>query len=229
MLTVLCVTRNNPVALLETYESWRKATRHDGGTEFLAVIDHDDPVLDKYLETCAETLIKYKIVPPEHTGWMNTALNYAALLRAGQGEDVGFVGDDHRFRSEGWDEVVHAALKQYAIVYGNDLWQGQNLPTQVFIRADVIMALGYFALPGARHLYLDNQWRVLGEQAGSLAFLPEVLIEHMHPSAGKGEWDENHVRVNASSMYEHDRGVFENWVQNRLQADAEIVKEVMAR
>jgi hypothetical protein len=229
MLTVLCVTRNNPVALVETFQSWLSTTTDKGMTRFRAVIDIDDPVKDEYARACAAFSIELTVVPPEHIGWMNTALNYAALLVAGWGYDIGFVGDDHRFRTEGWDLRVREALQTRAFVYGNDGWQGANLPTEVFIRSDVIRALGYFALPGARHLYLDNQWKTLGIESDSMIYLDGVLIEHMHPSAGKGVWDDNHQRVNAPEMYGHDRQIFEKWLESGLYRDSDIVRTVMSR
>src|SRR5436190_826292 len=61
---------------------------------------------------------------------------------------VGFIGDDHRFRSEGWDEAIIATndLLGGGIVYGNDLLRGEDLPSQVFIDRRITDALGWMAL-----------------------------------------------------------------------------------
>ena len=51
--------------------------------------------------------------------------------------------------------------------------------------------------------------------------LPDVHIEHMHPTAGKAEWDANYHRVNAGAMYAHDAEFFHAWMRDGIEADAE--------
>lgn len=125
----------------------------------------------------------------------------------------GFVGDDHRFRSTGWDEKFIATLTdQPGFVYGNDLfWPKGEIPTQIFISSGILASLGWMGLPGCTHLYIDNAWRELGEATQSIRYHPEVVIEHMHPAGGKAEWDEGHLRVNSEAMYNHDAEAFAAW------------------
>jgi hypothetical protein len=119
---------------------------------------------------------------------------------------VGFMGDDHRPRTKGWDQRYLDALREMGtgIVYGNDLLQGGRIPTQVAMTSDIVRALGYMAPPTLRHLYVDNFWKDLGTAADCIRYLPDVIVEHMHPVAGKAQWDESYKRVNAPAMYEHD-------------------------
>ncbi len=47
---------------------------------------------------------------------------------------------------------------------------------------------------------VDNYWRDLGTAAGCLTYLPDAIVEHLHPSAGKAALDEGYGRVNAPEM-----------------------------
>ena len=229
-ITVLCPTRGNPAALLETYLSFRD-TVMDPTTTFIAVIDWDDPDLQGYLSLCEDAPLQVDIVMKGQSGNMNLALNWAAsnLVNRPGVNVVGFVGDDHRFRTKGWDRVIAQVLADNGggFVYANDLLQGEQLPTQVFISADIVRALGWMGLPGARHLYLDNTWKMLGDGADCLYYLPDVVIEHLHPASGKVQWDDNHRRVNTSEMYQHDAAVYERWLKEQADADIKTVQSVL--
>ena len=228
-IAVLCPSRGNPDALWEAYVSCYESSMDRTSTRFIAVVDANDPDLERYGALCEDSLLVLDIVPIESTGNMNLALNWAAERWARTVDVVGFVGDDHRFRTKGWDRAIAKALSDEGggFAYGNDLYMGDYLPTQVFVSAPIIRALGWMGLPGARHLYLDNTWKHLGEAANCLLYLPDIVIEHMHPVAGKGEWDENHKRVNTDEMYSHDRAVYEAWLRTGAPADVESVRAAL--
>jgi len=147
-------------------------------------------------------------------------LNAAAVENAGRYKYIGFMGDDHRPRSKGWDTDVVQALKDHNVVYGNDLIWGEGLPTAVFIRAEVVRKLGYMAPPTLTHLYLDNFWLELGK-ATSIKYLPQVIIEHLHPSAGKGEWTDSYLEVNDPALYLKDQLAFEDYMREQFAKDLE--------
>jgi hypothetical protein len=74
-------------------------------------------------------------------------------------------------------------------------------------------------------LYIDNFWLALGKRIG-ISYLEDVIIEHEHPAAGKGEDDEDYATVNSHAMYEHDRRVFETWLNSDGPAHDEYRFEV---
>ena len=41
----------------------------------------------------------------------------------------------------------------------------------------------------------------------------------MHPLAGKSKMDDNYARVNSEQFYEHDRQVFEDFINSQSYAD----------
>jgi len=227
-LVVLCPSRNNPTALIEAATSFA-ATVTGPSTFFIGVVDYDDPKLAEYITRSTAAGILLMQVPEGEAGSMNAAMNWAAASWAQEADVVGFIGDDHRFRTKGWDRAIEMVLDGQGggFAYADDLGQRENLPTQVFISAKIVRALGWMGLPGARHLYLDDTWKRLGDGAGCLYYIPDIVIEHMHPAFGKGAWDENHVRVNSQEMYSHDAKIYADWVEHRSTEDIEIVRSAV--
>lgn len=218
MIAVLCPSKGRPDKAREAFDSFI-ATKSSGSTVMLFVIDADD-----------ETGPAYKlaglpvIVAQPHTGGMGPPLNAGAVVMSSRADVIGFIGDDHRFRTKGWDQRVIEELRLGGIAYGNDLGR-PDLPTQVFISSPIVRALGWMALPGAHHLYLDNTWAELGRRAGCLHYMEDVVIEHMHPVYGKGESDAGYQRVNHPSIYGHDGRLYTKWLESgQVDIDVKTVK-----
>jgi hypothetical protein len=62
------------------------------------------------------------------------------------------------------------------------------------------------------HLYLDNFWMRLGNDLNALRYMPEIIIEHLHPIAGKAEWDQGYKDVNAEEVYSADKKAFDDYL-----------------
>lgn len=203
---IIVPSRGRPRALAEVSAAVT-ATKFD--TTFVqASLDEDDPELFDY--TAVAVYPMGRVITRNKS--MNEALNsqFPFLLNS-DADIIGFMGDDHRPRTIGWDQKVRAALNELGtgIVYGNDLFQGRNLPTAVFMTVDIIEALGYMAPPCLKHFYLDNFWLDLGNKLQMIRYLDDVIIEHMHPEAGKGEFDAGYARVNENR--ERDRVAYEEY------------------
>lgn len=224
MILTLCPTRGRPAQAAEVHRSFL-ATIQGADTGLLFVVDEDDPSKFSYLE------MDLPVMEVEG-GSMAAALNQAAMFasQTQMATILGFIGDDHRFRSKGWDQVIEQHLTEFpGFAYGDDKLQGANLPTHVFVNETIIRALGWFALPGCRHLYLDNTWKELGEAADCLTYFPGITVEHMHPAAGKAKWDANYERVNSQAVYAADGAVFEAWrSSDQFQRDVDAVRRAAA-
>ena len=203
---VLCPSRGRPDKAAECYESFTSTIAFADSKMFF-IVDADDP-----------TFVQYEHLPmltyDHEGGGMGPPLNAGALDVMEKCSVIGFVGDDHRFRTKNWDIIIRDALSSIGggVAYGDDLGQRQNLASAVFISVPVIRALGWMALPGAKHLYLDNTWMTLGQEMERLIYVPQVVIEHMHPFFGKAVMDEGYIRVNATSVIDHDRILYDGWV-----------------
>lgn len=226
-LVVIVPSRGRPDAAAALARQFA-ATCTDA-TELVFAVDADDPQLDGYRGLRSglgpHQRARVHVVPDPST--MVHALNQAALAIL---EDapfaVGFLGDDHFPRSRGWDTAYLTALSELGtgIVYGNDLLQGSRLPTQCAMTADIVRTLGYMAPPVLRHMYVDNWWLDLGKTAQCLRYLPDVIVEHRHPLAGKAPWDDGYRRVNASDVFDADAVAYEAWAGDHLSNAARVVE-----
>lgn len=215
-ILLLIPTRGRPQ---KAQASWEAAQLRAGSpwTDVMVVVDADDP--DTYSVPAATV--------SSEGGGMGPPLNAAAKHMADRFDIVGFIGDDHMVRTDGWDLRIEEALATPGMAYGNDLAR-QDIPTQIFMSTSIYRALGWMALPGAKHLYLDDTWAELGRRTGCLRYLDDVIIEHMHPTLGKATTDAGYQRVNAPSMYAHDNAIYREWInQGQAYEDAKKVREVM--
>ena len=224
-LTVICPTKGRPASVAAAWESFQ-ATRIQPDTKLVFAISENEPIAtDDHLLYEGIPLV---IVP--HREWMNEILQ-SAVDRVLEGEAspslLGFIGDDNRFRTDGWDLVVTDILAGGGYAYAWDLARN-DIPTHVFVTASIVRALGYFGLRGARHLYIDNAWKVLGEGAGCLHYMGDTIIEHLHPFFGKGQMDNVYRDANSEEMYSHDREVFVNWLNNGAEQDVAKVRGELA-
>lgn len=222
-LVVVVPSRERPEAIREMTQAFRDTCESE--TWLVPVIDDGDPTREQYP--------RGTWTAPSRN--MVQALNWAVaqiLATSHPPFAIGFMGDDHRPISPGWDghyvralnelEVEHGA----GIVYGNDLLQGKNLPTQVAMTSSIPDRVGYMAPPQFGHLYVDNVWKAWGEGAGCLRYLPETIIEHRHPVARKAEWDEGYRRVNSENQYQADRQVWRRYQASELARDVAVVRSL---
>lgn len=184
-------------------------------TRIICRVDDDDPTLEGYRQAVPHHLIVGKRIG------LGASINEMALARIDRDDIIGFMGDDHRPRTHGWDlrVIEEIVAKPLAVVYGDDLLQGRNLATHVFMASQLVRRLGYFCPPGVGHMYIDNFWMDLGRSLGTLTYLSDVVIEHMHPLAGKADWDQGYVDVNNSKVYDRDRHAYEFYMKDRFAND----------
>jgi hypothetical protein len=136
-------------------------------------------------------------------------------------------GDDHRPRTPGWDVRIEQEflLHGSGLVYGADGLQDARLPTAPFWSTDIVKTLGWYFPPNLVHLFADDFWLAFAKAIGRCRYIPEILIEHLHPSAGKAEWDAiNHEN---DSWWEHDQGAYQDYLNNGFRSDVERVLGIL--
>jgi hypothetical protein len=220
-IIVLTPSRGRPAKAAECYKAFL-TTKTMESTKMAFIVDADDETFDAYI---AKGL---PVVTYEHEGGgMGPPMNAGALDHADLYDAIGFIGDDHRFKTTAWDEAFTEELADHGMVYGNDLIR-HDIPTEIFIRSSIIKALGWFCLPGAKHLYLDNTWAALGQGADTLVYRPDIVIQHEHPTVGTAAMDAGYARVNHPSVYQHDGALFNEWVQSgQAEIDVDKVRKVV--
>lgn len=222
-LAVMVPSRGRPDNIEALCAAW--SATMVGTTELYVLVDEEDPCCQDYTRLHLPSNVQ--VLVGEGRRRLGEWLNYYAPILAVDHGIVGFMGDDHRPRSIGWPTTVLVAMPAGGVVYGNDLVQGPNLPTAVFMDARIVRALGHFVLPGQIHLWMDNYWKTLGEQLGTLRYLPECVIEHVHPLTGKVAWDEGYAEANSASNWENDERIYKEWVAHQMPADIAKVREAL--
>lgn len=217
-MCVVVPTRGRPENMLRLAQAFKdtKAEAHLYG-----VIDNNDPKWDEYYEHT-----DYLQIPASNeTGGCAKSLNTGAvslldITKYPLYDYFVFMGDDHIPRTQHWDrEFQKALLGKTGIVYGNDLLQGENLPTAFAMTRDIVNELRGMTFPKCKHLYFDNFVKQLGIDLGYLKYLPDVIIEHLHPVAGKAEMDEGYARVNQPDWYEKDLLNLQRYLRSKAYAD----------
>lgn len=224
-LAVIVPSRGRPGNITRLIQAWKATTT--AAARLLVVTDPDDPQAPGYealqIGAHGDAFAHIILDPGGKRLRLGGILNHIGygLATETPAFAVGFMGDDHLPRTQGWDEAVLDALNELrsGIAYGNDLLQGERLPTAAFITADIPRTLGWMVPPGLIHLYADDAWLALGQAMGRLRYLPDVVIEHLHPDAGKADRDAGYDEANAPAVGTADKAAFEAWRADGLPSD----------
>ncbi len=159
----------------------RPQAAHDLSRSFTATVSRPAPRLVFLLDAAAPTAFEYpqfRLIGPGD-GTPTGPLNRAAL--ASTADIVGFIGDDSRCATKGWDAEVRRALREPGFAYGPDDTGPPIWPSTAFVTADIVKAVGYFALPTLRRGFFDRQWISVARGAG----IERALRAHFpHDNAG---------------------------------------------
>ena len=208
-------TRNRPESALELLHEFKKTAVM---SDIVFGLDDDD-----VSEYSAEVLEHAERNPRLRMGG---TLNLLANKYADQYDYLSFMGDDHRPRTQSWDLRLANMIDQGpGLAYGNDLFQGSNLPTAVMMSAEIVEAIGYMVPPVLVHMYMDNFWKDLGTALGSLCYRHDVVIEHMHYLAGKSTIDAGYKEVNHQSVYNKDEESYRKYTEEQFQKDVRKIQE----
>jgi hypothetical protein len=218
-LAVITPTRGRPDRFADMCEAIHRTARTD--VRVYAALDDDDQADYGALLGRPYDVEVTRGPRRSLSAWTNV-LAWRALDGPAPPRYLASLGDDHRPRTVGWDRLLIDAIEQLdgpGFAYGNDLYQGAAMPTAWVVSADVVRALGWMMLPGCDHMYVDAAVLELGRAAGRIVYRPDVVIEHVHPLAGKAPVDESYRESNHPDRYAADRAAFEAWKADGLAAD----------
>lgn len=232
-LLVLVPSRGRPASVERMVDAWTATGAYEVA-DLLFGVDEDDVTLAAY-QLAAQMLGGYPgpgaraSVVPLPPRRMAPQINQMATRVAAnplQYRYLGCLNDDHIPRTFDWAQVCVEQLAELGtgIVYGDDLYQGERLPTWWVMTADIVQALGRMVPAPVEHLYADNSILDLGTAAGCIRYLPDVVIEHMHPVAGKAEQDDGYRRANSRQQYQSDGQIYRRWLRDGLAADVAAVR-----
>src|SRR5262245_3541141 len=162
-------------------------------------VERDDPCIDDYRKAVSEWFAFGEMLAVS-AGAMAPAINLAARAAVDDLDPyaLAVLNDDHIPRSAGWHETIVNALRTYhpavGMVYPDDGHQGARLSTVWAVTSSWVRMVNRMIPAKVSHLYADNAVMDLARVAGCMTYLPGVLIEHMHPAAGKAPDSESYRR-----------------------------------
>ncbi|HEX6682435.1 MAG TPA: hypothetical protein VF062_06545 [Candidatus Limnocylindrales bacterium] len=224
-LLTIVPTRSRPGNVERVIKAWWD-TDAFAVADLLVAYDADDPRRAEYAAVIAAAPAGVRGM--ELPTWLPMVhkLDVAARENAGRHWALGFAGDDHLPRTINWARTYLDQLRDLGtgIVYGDDGYQGANCPTQWAMTADIVRALGRMVPAPVEHMYSDVSLLDLGRAAECIRYLPDVLIEHMHPIVRKADNDEQYKRVNSRDQFRRDRLIHKQWIRSGLPNDAAAVR-----
>lgn len=131
------------------------------------------------------------------------------------------MADDIVPKTMNWDKIMTRDLKKFAVTWGNDCIQKENLCTHPFVNGDLVRKVGWFCNPRVNHWFFDNSWMEIGRIIGA-KYYPEVIFEHLHPINNTAPNDATYKRQTESA---HDFQHFMYWQQNELNSILERIKQ----
>jgi hypothetical protein len=66
---------------------------------------------------------------------------------------------------------------------------------------------------------MDNFWRLLGTELGTLVYCEDVILEHNHYVNKKAPTDNTYKTINSQEMYSLDSSAFNDYKDNLLTRD----------
>lgn len=201
---------------------------HATCSDWVFCIDDDDPDLGLMLDgpvPRAHFLVgaRQRIGPLVDATWSAMGAGYDA---------VGFMGDDHLPRTPWFDGFLLAELQPHdaddvllarrptiGYAWGDDRLLGDRFPSHVLAGTDMLDAAGYLIPPGFDHLVFDVCWSDIAAGIGCRHYRPDVVVEHMHPAAGKATEDAGYVANNNADTKHHDGAAYHEWFHGSRATD----------
>jgi hypothetical protein len=163
--------------------------------EFCLYLDWDDEESIKHLARIGKRNLPLTRVMVGERIKQSAMWNSAAGLATG--EIMMQCADDAVFLTQGWDTLIINAFNEYpdriALVWGNDGFQSEHLATLGFIHRNWYETVGYFVPPIFDCWYSDTWLTNVATGLDRRHYIPELMIEHEHPSVNKAQWDDTYT------------------------------------
>jgi len=213
---VVLPSRSRPENLSRTLESVLEKT---ASSDILVAIDEDQQ--DLYTSRLEGVI--YDIGPaPQHIG-VNAKLNRLANQLKDEYDYLLWAADDTLIKTNKWDTLLIKAISdiRYGISHPEENTHDQRLLPSNGTCFDlrIVRTLGYLAPPTLKHLYIDNFWKRLGTDLGSIRFVPKVKIDHIHFTKDINLFDPLYAATNSRNRYEQDKQSFDIYLDHQLKHD----------
>jgi len=212
--------RHRPHNLPRFYKYWKKTT--SGNSRIYLIMDDDDRTYDNIDIPKEFIVIRQPNMPTI------PKINNVAMRIAEECEYIGFMADDVRLRTDGWEELVITKLNElgkYSMIYMNDMLQRHKLATHPVFTSELIKKVGYIGIPTLYHTMVDMGWMHLctylnkSHINGGGEYMPEIIAEHLHRDNKKAPDDALYKLAYSEEWLKHDRAEFNKYFPKQFYED----------
>jgi len=215
-ISLVLPTRRRPDQFIRMYQSALETASEPRGVSCSIYVDDDDL---GSLEEIGGALLPRLTITVGPRILLSSAWN--AAQEQASGPIFMHCGDDIIFRTNDWDENVRLAFGQFqdriVFVYGRDGFQHDGFGTHGFLHERWIDTVGYFVPPHFSSDYNDTWLNEVAQAIKRHVLLPDVLTEHMHFIAHKGEIDEVHQERMERGKADNVAGIYASLAEKRQQ------------
>jgi hypothetical protein len=181
------------------FDSLVRTTTNLTALQVVLYIDADDGATQE-ISHPELSLVRVVGHPKQTMGNMNRA-----CYEASHGRYIMLINDDVVFRTHGWDTRVVEAASQFpdgiVLIYGNDLDQGEGVPTFPAVSRTVCEIVGEICPRGYQNLHIESHLmdifkRLARMGHNRICYLDDVIFEHMHHVIGKAVVDSTYIKKN---------------------------------
>jgi hypothetical protein len=199
VFSLLLPTRRRVSLVQRLFDSVVAMTSNLRGLEVILYVDEDDAE-SREISRTELSIVKVIGRERETMGNMNRA-----CYDASRGRYVMLMNDDAVFRTMAWDSRILEATARFpdgiSLIYGNDLDQGEAVPTFPILPRVVCELLGELCPRGYRNLHIESHLLDIFKQLAKMGhpricYLDDVVIEHLHPAVGKAVFDPTYLKRN---------------------------------
>lgn len=205
----------------ETERLLESLGRYDPEAFAVLFVHTADPFYDE-LATLADKYNLYLLSQDTQTVTqkMNSVFDYFTSM-----ETYGLLANDVELRTEGALKALEDACPEWGLSYCDDSIQGKSLATHPCVSGKLLKALGWWALPGLKHSFVDNVLMDYATALGKCVYLPEHTFFHYHPSARRSLEDAGHMLV--QDWYIQDFKTYQEFKATEYDHRMHLVLEAM--
>lgn len=223
MISIVLPTRKRPDRLKVFLDSCISNADNPALLEFLVYIDSDDdetePAIEKYKQ------YNFSIFKGERMGSLMKTQNY--LFSKSKGEIIGYLADDIRFLTKGWDTAVSDAFvgDMIWLVCPYETHKGCKNAPHGFLSRRAAEILGTFVPQRFSSAYSDQWLFNVYKSIGRLKCLENVKISHDHPGFSTRSknpdmslahlWDDVYNEKSTPKSLERDKRNYNKYTKER--------------
>lgn len=193
MISILTPTRGRPEMAKAMLESARSTQTQEN--EYLFYVDEDDTS-------------EYNLNAPTYRGpKVRLGVVWNFLARMAEGDYLMMGNDDLIFRTPGWDEKINIVMGPDEVMvacFDDGINQGKHFAFPIVTRK-WYETMGQFTAEIFTFGYHDTWIFDIAKRLNKAIYIPEILVEHIHPTAGKRPVDETYRNRN----WGNDPAIFE--------------------